>query len=312
MAVYTKVSKQDLRHFLNNYNLGNLVEYTEIAEGSENSNLVIVTSKGKYILTIFEKRVKEQDIPFFIELKLLLFESGLPVPLPIADCNDVYINRIKNKPAIIVSFVQGCSIYKDITSEHCYQLGTVLAQIHKRTIKYKLKRVNNLGIQYLQGYFEAIANYMAQDDRNIISVAIQAINQYEFRDLRTGIIHGDLFPDNVFFIGNKISGIIDFYFASNDFLAYDLAICINAWCFEKQTINHDKSKHLITGYNDTMQLTEKEIKSLQILCLASAIRFTLTRYHDCIKSDHHIYNKNPQEYLDKIKFFLNNEVDFNI
>ena len=307
MAVYTKLEHQEVRQFLEQYNINNFKDYEGITEGVENTNYLIKTSEQDYILTIYEKRVDENDLPFFIKLLSYLSENKFPCPKPIANKNNEKINRIKNKNAALVTFLNGQSKNK-ITSEECFEIGKITAQLHEITKKFDINRKNNLSIENWDSIFEKTIKQKIDLDESIIKKTKNYLNFLKDKwpkNLPQGIIHADLFPDNIFFTNNKVSGIIDFYFACNDFFAYEIAICINSLCFDNNsTFNMTKAKNLIDGYTSIRTLSEDEKKYLPILSMGAAMRFFLTRLYDFYHTDNKadVKIKDPFEYLKKIEF----------
>ena len=307
MAVYTKLEHQEVEQFLEQYNINNFKDYKGITEGVENTNYFIKTSQQDYILTIYEKRVDENDLPFFIKLLSSLSDNRFPCPKPIANKNNEKINKIKNKNAALVTFLNGQSKNK-ITSEECFEIGKITAQLHEITKKFNISRKNNLSIESWQNIFEKIVKQKIDLDENIIKKTKSYLNFLKDKwpkNLPQGIIHADLFPDNIFFTKNKVSGIIDFYFACNDFFAYEIAICLNSICFDNNsTFNMTKAKNLIDGYSSIRALGEDEKKYLPILCMGAAMRFFLTRLYDFYNTDNKadVKIKDPFEYFKKIEF----------
>jgi homoserine kinase type II len=307
MAVYTKLAHQEVEQFLEQYNINNFKDYKGITEGVENTNYFINTLEQDYILTIYEKRVDENDLPFFINLLSNLSENKFPCPKPIANKNNEKINKIKNKNAALVTFLNGQSKNK-INSEECFEIGKITAQLHEITKKFNINRKNNLSIESWQNIFEKIVKQKIDLDESIIKKTKNYLNLLKDKwpkNLPQGIIHADLFPDNIFFTKNKVSGIIDFYFACNDFFAYEIAICINSICFDNNsTFNMTKAKNLIDGYSSIRTLSEEEKKFLPILSMGAAMRFFLTRLHDFYHTDNKadVKIKDPFEYFKKIEF----------
>jgi len=307
MAVYTKLEHQEVRQFLEQYNINNFKDYKGITEGVENTNYLIKTSEQDYILTIYEKRVDENDLPFFIKLLSYLSENKFPCPKPIANKNNEKINRIKNKNAALVTFLNGQSKNK-ITSEECFEIGKITAQLHEITKKFDINRKNNLSIENWESIFEKTIKQKIDLEESVIKKTKNYLNFLKDKwpkNLPQGIIHADLFPDNIFFTNNKVSGIIDFYFACNDFFTYEIAICINSLCFDNNsTFNMTKAKNLIDGYTSIRTLSEDEKKYLPILSMGAAMRFFLTRLYDFYHTDNKadVKIKDPFEYLKKIEF----------
>lgn len=307
MAVYTKLTHQEVEQFLEQYNINNFKDYKGITEGVENTNYFINTLEQDYILTIYEKRVDENDLPFFINLLSNLSENKFPCPKPIANKNNQKINKIKNKNAALVTFLNGQSKNK-ITSDECFEIGKITAQLHEITKKFNVSRKNNLSIESWQNIFEKTIKQKIDLDETIIKKTKNYLNFLKDnwpKNLPQGIIHADLFPDNIFFTNNKVSGIIDFYFACNDFFAYEIAICINSICFDNNsTFNMTKAKNLIDGYSSVRTLSEDEKKYLPILSMGAAMRFFLTRLYDFYHTDNKadVKIKDPFEYFKKIEF----------
>ena len=306
MAVFTKLKLIDIKKIINNYNIGKLEKFHGIKEGIENTNYFIKTSKQKFILTIFEKRVRKQDVPFFVNLMDALDKKKFKCPKPIKDKNNKTIFQIKNKPAIIVSFLNGKS-KKKLSLKDCLNVGKQIAKFHQITSRIKLKRKNTLNYnewtKILDKTKKAFPNYSIK-----IKKYLKIYKQNKPKKLSGGIIHADLFPDNIFFKKNKFSGFIDFYFACNGSHLYELAVCINALCFNQNKINKLKIKKLLQGYISIKKINHKELRSLNILCLGAAIRFFVTRLYDLKNTPKNakIKKKDPREYLIKMDYFHKN------
>ena len=307
MAVYTKLSKIQLEKFFSKYNLGKLINFNEIKDGIENTNYSIELDKGKFILTLYEKRVEEKDLPFFISLMKNLFDKKFPSPEPIINRNGNYISEILNKKAAVVSFLEG-KAKKNIEPKDCYEIGMYTAKLHSITKNLTGKRENKLSVNSWRKIYNKIKVDCSKIHSNlpvIIENNLDKIEKNWPKNIPAGIIHADLFPDNVFFINDRLSGIIDFYFACNDYYAYELAICINAWCFERNNeFNVSKAKHFLQQYNSIRNINKVELESLPILARAASLRFLLTRLYDEIhnvKSDL-VITKDPNEYFEKLKF----------
>ena len=313
MAVYTSIDNQSLNVLLKNYNIGELLKYEGILEGVENTNYKITTTKNKFILTIFEKRVNEDELPFFIELQHHLSKKNIKCPSPIADKDNNYINVIKTKKFVIMSFLEGEKLY-DVKPNHCLQLGEEIANIHLNTSDFTLSRKNNLDQSNWKSIFKKCQNtknHKYSQFYKIIEDELIFLEKNWPNNLPGGVIHADIFQDNVFFIKEKLTGLIDFYFACNDYYAYELAICINAWCFNnKSKFNFDKFNSIIDGYNSLRKLNKEEYKYIRILMRGAAIRFLLTRLHDELFHPKHAFvkPKDPIEYLNILKFHQTNEV----
>ena len=313
MAVYTKLSKNNLNEFFLKYNLGKLLNYKGIKDGIENTNYFIEMEKGKFILTVYEKRVDKKDIPFFMSLMKNLYNSKFPSPEPIINKNGNYISEISNKKAAIVSFLDG-SAKKNLTPSDCYEVGFNTAKLHLITKNLTGKRVNKLSINSWRKIYNKVKRNCSKIHPNLTEIIEKNLDEIENnwpKNIPSGIIHADLFPDNIFFIGNKLSGIIDFYFSCYDFYAFEIAICLNALCFEGQkenlSFNVTKAKKFIEGYSELRQLTEEEKQSLKILCQGAAIRFLLTRVFDYLNLTEGaiVKIKDPVEYLKRLEFHNN-------
>jgi homoserine kinase type II len=310
MAVYTHVPFSVLETFLASYRIGSLRSLNEILEGVENSNFLFVTDQGLYILTLFEKRVKEEDLPFFIELMRHAAMKGLPCPLPIADEDGDVLHNLCGRPAAVVSFLDGQKIEAP-TPHHCRQVGKVLAQMQRDASDIKLSRRNALslaGWEDLTAKCTDRADSVAKGLGALITGELAFLKQHwpDETALPYGIIHADMFMDNVFFKQDQLCGIIDFYFSCNDFLAYDLAITINAWCFENQkNFVPERAKAMIEGYESVRTLSEAERKALPLFLRGAALRFLLTRLFDWINHPPGalVRPHDPMEYSNKLEFF---------
>ncbi len=250
MAVYTDVGDAELEEFLKAYDLGAMLSFKGIAEGVENSNFLLRTEAGTFILTLYEKRVAEADLPFFLGLMEHLAGRGINCPLPIRGRDGQALRRVAGRPAVIVSFLEGLWVRRPQAS-HCAALGRALAAMHDAGRDFPLTRTNALSLEGWRGLAEMSrerADTVEPGLAAFIAVELAFLESHWPKDLPEGVIHADLFPDNVFFLKDKLSGLIDFYFACNDLLAYDLAICLNAWCFEAdRTFNVTKGRALIQG-----------------------------------------------------------------
>ncbi|HEV7439975.1 MAG TPA: homoserine kinase [Methylobacterium sp.] len=307
MAVYTEVSDEALTAFLAAYDIGGLLSYKGIAEGVENTNFFLHTTAGSYILTLYEKRVREDDLPFFLNLMEHLATRGLACPQPVRNRDGTALGRLCGRPAVIVSFLEGVSV-KHPGVDHCRALGGALAALHAAGSDFGMARENNLSVGAWRGLFDQAA---AQADS--VSPGLAARTRADLAELEAGwprglpggVIHADLFTDNVFFIGDDLSGLIDFYFACTDAFAYDLAICLNAWCFEADgTFHRDMAAALIAGYEAVRPLEAAEVAALPILCRGAALRFMLTRLVDWLNVPPGalVQPKDPREYDRRLGF----------
>jgi homoserine kinase type II len=298
----------ELNEFLEFYSIGKADDLVGIKSGIENTNYLVRINDQKYILTLFEKRTHQDDLPFFFDLMNHLNDSGIKCPQAIKSKNDKYYELLKEKPASFTSFVEG-KILNRIEPNHCSELGKSMALFHNASSILNISRNNQMSFKN----FDVLIKKLEKTNLKLHDISIELIkNEYHFLNqnisfnLPSGIIHADLFPDNVFFINNSLSGIIDFYFSCNDYYAYEIAICINAWCFEEKSneFNISKAKKLLSSYNNVRELTISEIDSLPLLCRAAALRFLLTRLIDFYREtgDSLIVKKDPIEYLNKLHF----------
>ena len=310
MAVYTKLSENQLKDFFSKYNLGRLLNYKEIKEGIENTNYFIKTENGKFILTLYEKRVEERDLPFFISLMKNLFDRNFPSPEPIINKNGNYISEISGKKAAVVSFLHG-NAKKNLNPENCYNVGVNTAKLHLITKDLTGKRQNKLSISSWRKIYNKVkkdCSKIHSNLPNIIEKNLDVIEKNWPKNIPSGIIHADLFPDNIFFEGSKLTGFIDYYFSCNDFYAFEIAICLNALCFEGKnenlSFNVTKAKKFIDGYSSIRKLSDNEKNSLKILCQGAAIRFLLTRVFDYLNliEGAIVKIKDPVEYLKRLEF----------
>ena len=310
MAVYTKLSENNLKDFFSKYNLGKLLKFQGIQEGIENSNYFVKTDSGKFILTVYEKRVEEKDLPFFMGLMKNIFNKNFPSPEPIINKNGNYITEIFGKKAAVVSFLEGTS-KKNLTPGNCHEVGIYTAKLHTITKNLNIKRTNRLSVNSWRLIYRKIQRDCSKiypDLTKIIERNLEVIEDKWPKNIPRGIIHADLFPDNIFFKGSKLTGIIDFYFSCYDFYALEIAICLNALCFEGKnenlSFNVTKAKKFIDGYSSIRKLTEEEKESLKILCHGAAMRFLLTRVFDYLNltEDALVKIKDPVEYLKRLEF----------
>jgi len=307
MAVYTQVSAEEIEGFVAGYDIGEVIAFKGIAEGVENSNYLLQTSSGFYILTLYEKRVKTQDLPFFLGLMDHLAARGIACPTPIHDRKGEALGALAGRPAAIVSFLNGLSIHR-IQPPHCAELGRAMADMHLAGRDFTGTRDNALSLAGWRVLFDACvdqADTVAPGLVSLLAEELEALEKNWPAGLPHGIIHADLFPDNVFFLHEALSGIIDFYFACSDFFAYELAICLNAWCFEPDgAFNITKARHMMTAYRRVRPLEEAELAALPMLARGAALRFLLTRLYDWLNQVDGalVRPKDPREYLKKLRF----------
>ncbi len=308
MAVYTQISTDELNVFLSKYNIDNINEFSGIKGGTSNSNYLLTADNKKFILTIFEERTNQENLPFFFDLMNHLNAHDIKCPEVIKDKQGNFSNSIKQKHAVITSFLTGSSLEK-IKPIHCSNLGLTIAKMHNASEKLNIKRENELGFDKLGIIIEKLKTYKKHiDDEKLkfIEDEFLFLSREINKDLPSGIIHADLFPDNIFFEENNLTGIIDFYFSCNDFYAYEIAICLNAWCFEDSNneFNPTKAKYLLGSYNKERKFSNEEVEALPLLARASALRYLLTRLLDFYSHEDSdlILKKDPNEYISKLKF----------
>ncbi len=307
MAVYTEVSDEELSAFLDTYDIGTVLSYKGIAEGVENTNYFLHTTKGSYILTLYEKRVREDDLPFFLGLMQHLALKGLNCPLPVSNRRGEPLGRVAGRPAVIITFLEGIAVRRP-TAQHCGALGAALARLHLAGRDFPMQRPNALSLEAWAPLFaqaEAQADTVSGGLADRTRRELACLHEAWPNGLPTGIIHADLFTDNVFFIGSEVSGLIDFYFACTDAFAYDVAICLNAWCFEVDaSFNLTKGRAMLAGYQSVRRLEPQEVEALPVLCRGSAMRFMLTRLVDWLNVPPGalVKPKDPLEYDRKLNF----------
>jgi homoserine kinase type II len=309
MAVYTDVSDEDIARFVAEYDIGNVISFKGIAEGVENTNFLLQTDQASFILTLYEKRVNPDDLPFYLGLMDHLSAKGLNCPTPIHGRDGVALRRLCGRPAAITSFLNGMSPRR-IMPHHCTGLGAALAHLHTAGQDFDMYLGNALSVKGWRPLFEscrADANGVQPGLEKLIEDELAFLEANWPHQLPAGVIHADLFPDNVFFFPGKddVSGLIDFYFACNDLLAYDIAICMNAWCFEPDnSFNVTKARNLLSSYGKVRALSDDELAALPILARGASLRFLLTRLYDWINTpkDALVTPKNPREYINKLRF----------
>jgi homoserine kinase type II len=307
MAVYTDVADDELRAFIALYDIGEVLSCKGIAEGVENSNFLVTTARGNFILTLYERRVAPQDLPFFIALMEHLAGHGVACPTPLRGRDGVALRELCGRPAAMVTFLAGMWPRR-IQPYHCAGVGRALAHLHRAGASFPMTRANDLSIAGWRRIFEACQARAVEVQQGLadeLSNELALIERVWPRGLPTGVIHADLFPDNVFFRDREVSGLIDFYFACSDFLAYDLGVCLNAWCFEADgSLNVTKARLLLDGYRRERPLASDELDALPLLARGSALRFLLTRLFDWLNQPAGalVRPKDPLEYLRKLRF----------
>jgi homoserine kinase type II len=307
MAVYTDVSFEELQIFLGSYDLGQTHVFKGIAEGVSNSNYYLQTSRGAFILTLYEKRVEEVDLPFYLGLMEHLARAAIRCPTPVRSQQGRVTGLLNGKQAAILTFLDGVSLRRP-TAEHCLKAGRALAELHEAGNGFTGQRANALALEgwkQLAADCSAKADTVAEGLRSLIDDELSALGERWPKDLPEGVIHADLFPDNVLFVDDEVSGLIDFYFACRDSLAYDLAVTLNAWCFEPDgSFNVTKGQALIAGYQAKRRLQPAERAAMPLLCRGAALRFLLPRLYDWLNPDPAalVRPKDPREFARRLRF----------
>ena len=315
MAVYTKFQKENIEEILSNYAIGKLNSFKGIQEGIENTNYFLLVDNKKYILTIYEKRIKSEDLPFFSELMTSLNKASVRCPIPIVNKQKKSITDYNGKKLMIVTYLEG-KAKKILTPQNCKSVGIEVAKMHEITKNFKIKRKNNLSINTWRKLFSSVKKECSKihpDLPKLIESNLKDVEKNWPNDLPKGIIHADLFSDNIFFNNNEFSGLIDFYFSCEDFYAFEIAICFNALCFDgvpkNLSFNVTKAKNFIDGYNSIRKLTDDEKGNIKVLSQGAALRFLLTRVFDALNTvDGAIVKvKDPMEYLKRLEFHKNSK-----
>ena len=308
MAVYTDVAADELAEFLGRYDLSELLSYKGIAEGVENSNFLLHTTAGYFILTLYEKRVAKGDLPFFLGLMTHLASHGINCPQPVLTRSGEALSTLVGRPAAIINFLEGIWPRKPGVT-HCAGVGQALAKMHLAGHDFSMIRANALSVSGWRPLFELAASRADEVQHGLRAFIGAELDHLEGgvwpTDLPQGVIHADLFPDNVFFLGERLSGIIDFTFACNDTLAYDVAICLNAWCFETDcSFNVTKARAFLNAYGRERELSQAEQDALPLLARGAALRFLLTRLVDFLNVPQGalVRPKDPLEYVRKLRF----------
>jgi homoserine kinase type II len=307
MAVYTDVAAEELADFLNGYDIGELLSYKGIAEGVENSNFLLHTTSGYFFLTLYERRVAAGDLPFFLGLMAHLARHGISCPQPVQTRRGEVLGTLAGRPAAIIDFLEGVWPRKP-NAAHCAAVGQALARLHLAGRDFPMKRVNALSVAGWRPLFDSAApraDTLQHGLRTLLGAELDHLEKSWPRHLPEGVIHADLFPDNVLFLGDKLSGLIDFYFACNDILAYDVAICMNAWCFETDhSFNVTKARAFLNAYERERKLSQAEQNALPLLARGAAMRILLTRMVDWfdVPPGALVRPKDPLEYVRKLRF----------
>jgi homoserine kinase type II len=315
MAVYTKLNQNRIEEILSKYNLGKLDSFKGIEEGIENTNYFLLVNKKKFILTVYEKRVKSDDLPFFSNLMSSLNKASFKCPAPISNNKNKTITDFEGKKLMIVSFLEG-KAKQNLSPANCKSVGSEVAKMHELTKKLKLNRQNDLSVNSWRKLFNSVKDKCKNIHKDLPRLIEDNLNDVEKnwpKNLPRGIIHADLFHDNIFFTKDKFSGVIDFYFSCEDFFAFEIAICFNALCFDGQknnlSFNVTKAKNFIDGYKSIRKLTDEELNSMKVLSQGAALRFLLTRVFDSLNKVEGaiVKTKDPMEYLKRLEFHKNSK-----
>ncbi len=315
MAVYTKFEKKDIEEILSNYAIGKLNSFKGIQEGIENTNYFLIVDNKKYILTVYEKRIKSEDLPFFSEIMTSLNKARVKCPVPIINKKKESITDYNGKKLMIVTYLEG-KAKKILNPQNCKSVGIEVAKMHEITKNFKIKRLNDLSVNSWRKLFNSVKSECSKihtDLPKLIETNLNDVEKNWPNDLPKGIIHADLFNDNIFFVNNEFSGLIDFYFSCEDFYAFEIAICFNALCFDGESknlsFNVTKAKNFIEGYNSIRKLTDNEKANIKVLSQGAALRFLLTRVFDALNTvDGAIVKvKDPLEYLTRLEFHKNSK-----
>ena len=307
MAVYTDLSDDDLAGFVAQYDIGPLLSCTGIVAGVSNSNFLLMTTAGPFILTLFERNVADKDLPFFMDLMRHLSRHGIQCPLPVTGRDGRSLRRVAGREAALITFLNGVSVRRP-SRGHCASFGTTLAKLHSAATDSGLTRENSISFpawRHLADITAGRADEVAPGLAAGVAAELAFLNANWPSDLPRGVIHGDPFPDNVFFQNDAVSGVIDFYFACTDYLAYDLALAVNAWCFESdRQFNSTKARALVGSYNGERPLEPAEREALPILARGATLRILLTRLFDWLNPAPGAVLKphDPLEYWSKLKF----------
>ena len=313
MAVYTKLNEDKIKKILSNYDLGKLNDFKGIEEGIENTNYFLSIDDKKFILTIYEKRVKSKDLPFFSNLMSSLNKASFKCPTPIINKKKGTITDFEGKKLMIVSFLEGRA-KQNLSPLNCKSIGIEVAKMHQITKDFKLKRQNDLSVKSWRGLFGSVKDKCSEIHKDLPKLIEENLRDVENnwpKNLPGGIIHADLFHDNIFFIKDKFSGVIDFYFSCEDYFAFEIAICFNALCFDglksNLSFNVTKAKSFIDGYTSVRKLTNEERESIKVLSQGAALRFLLTRVFDALNTVEGaiVKIKDPVEYLKRLDFHKN-------
>jgi homoserine kinase type II len=308
MAVFTPVTAADLAVFLLRYDIGTATSFKGIAEGVQNSNFLLETTSGRFILTLYEDRVEKPALPWFLALTTHLADQHLPVPRPIIDRNGVALQTLNGRPACVIEFVPGVSVTEPTVAQS-HAIGVALGQLHRAVADFTAERANNLGQPHWSAMVARCGGRIGEIDPALpamIAAALAATSDWP-RDLARATVHTDLFPDNVLMLDGKVTGLIDFYFACTDIRAFDYATTHAAWCFsgDGATYHADRAAALAAGYGESHGLTAAETAALPRLGQGAGLRFTLTRAYDWLNTppDALVTRKDPMAFARRMAWY---------
>lgn len=309
MAVYTHVSEAELRDFLDDYDLGSLERFEGIQGGVENTNYHVFTDQGRYVLTLFEKRVNPKDLPFFFSFTDHLTEQGIVCPAALRRRDGKTLGTLCGRPAVLINFLEGSGVEPDtITSDICYQMGAALARLHLAAERFSEVRENSVGLAMWQDLYWDVQHHLEGLDEGLSVVIAGELDKFARewpQGLPRGIVHADAFPDNVFFKDGQYFGIIDFYFSCQAEFVYDLAMVVNAWCFDMQDeMVVKRFEAMVRGYEEVRTLSQGEKDAFAFMGCAAAVRILMTRLYDWFNTpeDALVKPKDPMEYVRKLRY----------
>jgi len=317
MAVYTQITKQDLIAFLEQYDLGALLDFKGIAQGVSNTNYHVFTDQGRYILTIFEpRRVLEKDLDFFFDYSAHLQNKGIECPAAILRKDGKSYGFLKGLPAVFITYLHGQDIKtKDLAEDHCEQMGAFLARMHLAAQDFSGGRENNMGVSSFPRLYDIIkdkADGFEQGLNDLMKAELDYLQKEWPSELPAGCVHADAFPDNVFFYKEKLSAIIDFYFSCTDFYAFDLAITMNAWCFDENAeFVTDRFKAFMQGYQTARPLSAEEKSAFRVLCRGAVYRTLASRLEEYFMHDPEntvMIPHDPRAYLKRLQFHQQQDI----